>query len=180
MLNHICHNLPDRTIIVNGEACWLCVRCSSLYTAFFVGIFMLLLFTRKLLFDRSWHFGFQYAIFLFFTIACIVLDVYAGDSNHLRRFLTGSLLGWSLAMLVVGFFHGDSFSGNSKSYLPFLLISIYFAIAGALWVCCPYVFVPILNYGSLCGIVLLAMTMVFIAVWEFRFLCQLFRLKGKK
>jgi uncharacterized membrane protein len=96
----ICHQRPERSFHLVGEKLAVCVRCSSIYFSFLVGV-VLYPFVRGLHNTRT-----PSRALLFATLSPIVLEVaseWVGlyQSSALTRSLTGAFLGFILSFIVL-------------------------------------------------------------------------------
>ena len=82
----MCHQIPERSFIINGRQFPLCARCTGILAGYFLGIFTACI-TRC---------G-NYPIFLLFLIPMIadggIQQIFKIESNNTRRFITGILGG---------------------------------------------------------------------------------------
>jgi len=99
----ICHQIDGRSLHVFGEKFGVCIRCTSIYFSFFVGL-VAFPFIRghkaQTIPDRRW---------LIVGIVPMVLDAFLNDSGihqsgDTTRVLTGSIAGFVLALYVLPLF----------------------------------------------------------------------------
>ncbi len=114
----ICHQLPERSFHLFGAKLAVCVRCSSIYFSFLVGV-VLYPFVRGLHNTRT-----PSRTFLFATLLPIVLEVateWVGlyQSTALTRSLTGAFLGFILSFIVlpVAIEAGQQLSNKSSTIM---------------------------------------------------------------
>jgi uncharacterized membrane protein len=94
----ICHQDDARSFHLLGNKLAVCIRCSSIYGSFFVGVLLVPVFPK-----RNWFLKFSPAFYLaLMPMALDVLLDFIGMhvSNDWTRFLTGSLFGFISAIVL--------------------------------------------------------------------------------
>lgn len=115
LFHGLCHQQPARSFWINGQPMAVCSRCFGIYTGFFAGLSMALLFARKIkktLLKKT----------LLVTLILNIVDV-AGNmlniwsNTLLSRYALGFLLA-AVAGLLLGkaFLKPSSLINNKKSY----------------------------------------------------------------
>lgn len=99
----ICHQLPDRTLMVGGSHLPFCARDTGIYLGLFIG-FSYILFKKRLKSDKMPDIAISVVLCLF-TVPLIFdgITSYAGirgTTNQIRLF-TGALCGFSLPFFIV-------------------------------------------------------------------------------
>mgnify|MGYP001272931175 CR=1 FL=1 len=91
---NLCHQLPDRTLVLAERALPLCARCTGIYTGVFFGLARLIIKTGL---RGGWIPDRRYLIFLIFSGVCFFLDVLAGIyvETNLSRILSGFMFGFA-------------------------------------------------------------------------------------
>ncbi len=98
LMSYICHQDPHRSFFVGGYPMAACIRCTSIYFAFFAGaLFSPFLGPRLSINARIW-----WAVASVPMLADVVLDV-AGwhASTAVTRMMTGSLFGLLGGLILV-------------------------------------------------------------------------------
>lgn len=158
----ICHQLPERTILIDGMLLPVCARDTGIYT----GVFACILFIT---FRRRWGSDrppdLKYAIALCLMTLPMMIDgaaSYSGiwESNNLTRIVTGGLFGLAIPIFLVGLKNFKVYEKNHKPVLKswtdiavllaidlLLLLSIYFDFFVSWW------FVSTIIIGSMLFII---------------------------
>jgi uncharacterized membrane protein len=96
----LCHQLPDRSLHIEGEQLAVCARCFGVYSGLFLG-FAAYPFWRPIAeiepLPRFW---------LFLSLVPMAIDwslTFFGiwENTHLSRYLTGSILGFACATFII-------------------------------------------------------------------------------
>jgi len=98
--SHVCHRLPDRSFHLWGEPLGVCVRCSSIYGGFLVGLIVYPLLKRR----AKWKVPARsYLVIAALPTAADALLNILGlvPSTELSRAITGALLGMALAVYLL-------------------------------------------------------------------------------
>lgn len=134
----VCHQLPGRTLFINGHLLPLCARCTGIYSGFLIGIFWFLVFKKSLHSTKQSHRKI-FSIPLAFT-ALILLEMLAEkiqfwELNNLARLTTGWVLGVSLGVVLFPLFfyfltenQSYRFKIELKSYFILILLTPLFLL----------------------------------------------------
>jgi uncharacterized membrane protein len=130
----VCHQLPERTLTINGHLLPLCARCTGIYSGFIIGIIYQVVVLRKINQLPSP----RIVSILSATIIFLFIDG-VGEKMHLWnlsnkiRLVIGLLCGNSISLILLPLFNHfftkqlQQLSINIKHYLALLIlvISIY-------------------------------------------------------
>jgi uncharacterized membrane protein len=99
----LCHQAPDRSLMLSGTTMAVCSRCLGIYGAFSIG---LLLFPGVVGGMRVYSFGVGVRLILL-SLGIMVLDFIGNGvglwtNTHLSRILTGVFFGCSLSWFMAG------------------------------------------------------------------------------
>jgi uncharacterized membrane protein len=99
----LCHQAPDRSLMISGTMMAVCSRCLGIYGAFSGGLF---LFPMVLWGMRVYAHGVSVRLMVL-ALGIIVIDFVGNGvgwwtNTHLSRILTGMLFGLSLSWFMAG------------------------------------------------------------------------------
>jgi len=129
ILSNICHQIPERTLTINGQLLPLCARCTGIYCGFAIGYLYQLITLKK-----ANHFPSKSLImFLAATIVLLAIDGLGGKIElwnlpNNMRFLIGLLCGSSISLILLPLFNfffvrsALKSNINTKQYLTLLLL----------------------------------------------------------
>lgn len=115
----VCHQIPDRTIFLNGMPLPVCARDTGIY----LGIFSCLCFiTVKGRWDSDKPPGFKYALVICLMTLPMMVDgvsSYLGlrESNNFIRIITGGMFGLAVPIFLVGLLNFKTDKPNNKEIL---------------------------------------------------------------
>jgi uncharacterized membrane protein len=118
MFRHVCHQIPERGVYLEGHPFAVCARCTGIYFGFAAGVLLYPLV-------RSLKRGDAPArVWLLIALVPTLLDFTLGvfhllDNTHLSRSLTGALLGAVAAFYVVPGLMDLSRMSFGQSTVPF-------------------------------------------------------------
>jgi uncharacterized membrane protein len=130
----VCHQLPERSMLLGNIFMPVCCRCSGIYTGFFISIFILFLMHRK----RQSGMPPLYIIIIscFFIVSTFAdgLFSYFGiyETNNIIRMVTGYLSGSGIAVVIFPIFIFQYYRvsekikifGTYQFYIFFIIITL--------------------------------------------------------
>src|SRR5680860_1028661 len=130
----VCHQLPERSMLLGSIYIPLCCRCSGIYIGFFLSIVILFLMHRK----RQSDIPPLYIIILscFFIVSTFAdgLLSYLGiyETNNIIRLITGHLSGMGIAVIIYPIFVFQYYRSSErikifdtyKFYIFFIIITV--------------------------------------------------------
>jgi len=129
----VCHQLPERSMLLGHIYMPVCCRCSGIYIGFFVSIFILFLMHKKRQSDMPpLYIIILSCVFIVSTFADGLLS-YLGiyESNNIMRLVTGYLSGMGIAVIIYPIFIFQYFRSSEKvkifekyqNYIYFIIIT---------------------------------------------------------
>jgi uncharacterized membrane protein len=117
MFSRVCHQDDSRSFFIEGEKLGVCIRCSSIYFGFWLGM-LLLLFFKKLV-QKKIPAMKLFLLALFPLAVDVALSVTGIHTSTLEtRIITGSVFGLSMPWIVVPLITEawDQFYSRNKKY----------------------------------------------------------------
>lgn len=128
----MCHQLPERTLIINGQLLPLCARCTGIYTGFIIGIIYQAVVLRKINQLPSLRIvSILSATIIFLFVDGLGETMHFWNLSNKIRLLIGLLFGSSISLILLPLFnhfftkHLQQMSINIKHYLAVLILVVF-------------------------------------------------------
>ncbi|MCM3765814.1 DUF2085 domain-containing protein [Neobacillus niacini] len=126
----ICHQLEDRSLMIDGKPLSVCARCTGIYIGIFSTLVYLQLFKRKVNITIP---SIKMSFFLLLLMVPLIIDgigsyINLFESNNLRRLITGMCFGFVLPYFLFPLILGKSLKhvsqpvikNNKDMFIPIL------------------------------------------------------------
>lgn len=127
----VCHQLPERTLIINGKLLPLCARCTGIYSGFIIGMIYQVVVLRKInQLPSSGIVSILAATIIFLFIDGVGETIHLWNLSNEIRLMIGLLCGSSISLTLLPLFNHfftkqlQQLNVNIKNYLVVLTLVV--------------------------------------------------------